>query len=254
MKNKFTVLSSILVFLLVLNGCSNNQRSIDIAPPPEEEIEIDTVRVPVEEDIEEPPKDPSIEITSPKDLELIENENVIVNLEVSNFNLVLPGQPVKDGEGIVQVWLDSTPKKSGNTEIIFRRVSSGSHSITAELRKSDNTPLSPRIIETISIIVDNPKIKIIPRPQSVSVEADDLSFYPSTINTKKNQTTNLNLIVRTRNVYFSGLQFDSKHFATGSVLPGFSTTVRFTASEDFNITSYWPSTKVRKSILKVIVE
>lgn len=239
-----------------LNACAEENASIETAPYPIEKVRIETSKVNVEEEPAENPKvaeEPMLEILSPKDLEVIEDNSVVVKLNAKNFNIVLPNSPVKKGEGHFYVWLDSEEKKGPNSEFAFRDVSSGRHSITAELRNSDHSPLSPRVLKTISVNVRNAKPEEISKFKVPVVEADDFGFYPATLSVRRGLDAELNLSVRKENVYFNGLEFDSEHFSTEKILPGHSQIVQFKASKDFKITSYWPSTKAKKAELKVVV-
>ncbi len=249
----------VFAFLLLLEGCAEEKMALETAPSQSEQIKIDTVQIPLEEEpvIQKKINEnamPSLEIISPKDLEAIEGSSVIVKLSAENFNIALPNSPVKKGEGHFHVWLDSEEKKGPNEEFAFRDVPSGRHSVTAELRSSDHTPLSPRVLKTISVNVRNAKVEEDSRFKPPVVEADDFGFYPATLSVRRGIDTELNLSVRKENVYFNGLEFDSDHFKTEKVLPGRSVIVQFRASEDFKIASYWPSTKAKKAELKVVVE
>ena len=164
---------------------------------------------------------------------MIEGSSVVVKLNARNFNIVLPNSPVKKGEGLFHVWLDSEEKKGPSPEFAFRDVPSGRHSVTAELRSTDHTPLSPRILKTISVNVRNSKIEVASKFKPPVVEADDFGFYPATISVRMGIDTQINLSVRKENVYFNGLEFDSEHFSTEKILPGHSQIVQFKASNDF---------------------
>lgn len=89
----------------------------------------------------------------------------------------------------------------------------------------------------------------------ITLEADDVGFYPSSeIKVKKGSTVKLTFVVRQDKVYYGGLDFRSSKFTTQQILPGRSTTVEFTADESFEFKSYWPSTGVLKAMGQVIVE
>ena len=174
--------------------------------------------------------------------------------EVSDFDLELPNTPVKEGSGYIHIWLDSIERKSADTEVVFRDAGQGRHSIVAELRKSDGTPIVPGVREGIAVTVNDPESGELQKPKPAMAEADDFGFYPSSIKVKRNQVVDLNITVRKENVYFNGLEFESKYFETGKVYPGDSKVVQFVSNEDFKITSYWPSSRAKKADLQIVVE
>lgn len=96
---------------------------------------------------------------------------------------------------------------------------------------------------------------IIPSVQEITLEADDVGFYPtSEIRVKKGSIVKLTFVVRQDRVYYAGLDFRSSKFNTSRIDPGGSTTVEFTADESFEFKSYWPSTGVLKATGRVVVE
>jgi hypothetical protein len=90
-------------------------------------------------------------------------------------------------------------------------------------------------------------------PVVISVGADDNMFDPPVISVDEGDAVRLTFNVDSNRVYFGGLDFRSPEFNTGKVLPGESTTVEFTAQESFTVTSYWPSSGVKKADLSVVV-
>lgn len=93
-----------------------------------------------------------------------------------------------------------------------------------------------------------------PEGVEYKLEADDSGFYPSSlIEVKKGSKVKLNFVVRTSNVYYGGLRFDSDKFKTETVKPGESVAVEFVADESFAFYSYWPLTNVLKATGKVSV-
>jgi hypothetical protein len=94
-----------------------------------------------------------------------------------------------------------------------------------------------------------------PKTASVTVEADDAGFYPSSaITVPKGALVKLTFKVRSSNVYYGGLDFRSDKFKTESVKPGQSATVEFTADESFSFRSYWPASGVLKATGQVIAQ
>src|SRR3989338_3659237 len=158
MDKKIILIICIFAAAFLANACAEENVSIETTPYPIEKVRIETSKANVEEEPAENPRitgEPVLEILSPKDLEVIGGSSVVVKLNARNFNIVLPNSPVKKGEGHFHVWLDSEEKKGPSPEFAFRDVPSGRHSVTAELRSTDHTPLSPRILKTISVNVRN---------------------------------------------------------------------------------------------------
>jgi hypothetical protein len=86
------------------------------------------------------------------------------------------------------------------------------------------------------------------------VEADDYGFYPSSLEFTRGAKVKLYFYVRSRNVYYGGLDFRSEKFKTEPTKPGQKTEVEFIADKDFIIESYWPLSNVKKAELKVVVK
>ncbi|MBI2130483.1 hypothetical protein HYU10_01820 [Candidatus Woesearchaeota archaeon] len=249
MAGKITICAFIVsaIILLFLTGCSG--QDAEIKEGEADAAKIETVQVSAEDVSSEEEaagqeikqessnavKSPSLKIISPKDLEMINGKDVKIVFEVS-------------------IWLDSIEKKSADTEVVFRDAGRGRHSIVAELRKSDGTPIVPVVREGIAVTVNDPEGEELQKPKPVNAEADDFGFYPSSINVKRNQVVDLNITVRKENVYFNGLEFESKYFETGKVYPGDSKVVQFVPNEDFKVTSYWPSSRTKKADLQIVVE
>lgn len=96
-------------------------------------------------------------------------------------------------------------------------------------------------------------------PQSSSkeftLEADDYGFYPSdNLVVNKGDKVKITFRVRSENVYYAGLKISGKYFDTGDIAVGGMKTVEFTADASDTITSYWPSSGVRKADVKLVVQ
>jgi hypothetical protein len=85
-----------------------------------------------------------------------------------------------------------------------------------------------------------------PLARNFSVTADDYTATPNMIMVNKGETVKLTLNVSTQNVYYGGLDFRSSVVNSGTILPGTSKTVIFTADSPFTIHAYWPSSGVQK--------
>ena len=99
-----------------------------------------------------------------------------------------------------------------------------------------------------------PPTTIVPEVQTFTVDADDSGFSLSEIRVARGAKVKITFNVSETNVYFAGLDFRSSKFDTGSINPGDSITVEFTADESFEFKSYWPASGVLKAIGKVVVE
>lgn len=202
---------------------------------------------------------PTLNIVSLKDGELIKNSNVSVELQASDFNLVPVGSPVKDSEGHFHAWLDSDKKLGPQTTFTFDNVVSGKHTIVAELVKSDHSSLSPKVAKTITINVESAYIPLKPELQQgtaeFTVEADDSGFYPNRLQAKIGDKVRINFKFRDASIYFAGLDvkgpFPTLQYKLNSQQP---LTAEFTMKGETKITSYWPSSGVKKADLIVEVE
>lgn len=104
-----------------------------------------------------------------------------------------------------------------------------------------------------------PQTVVPPSPRSFNLIADDAGFYYdelpiNRIGVEKGAVVNITFKVFAHRVYYGGLDFRSDHFPTTAALPGQSATVTFTADKSFIITSYWPSSGVRKADISVQVK
>ncbi len=97
---------------------------------------------------------------------------------------------------------------------------------------------------------------------SFTIYADDKGFYNingdkiTEINVNNGENVKIKFNVWQVGVYYGGLDFRSPESVWGDtkrVLPGASTTVEFTASETFEVKSYWPASNRLKAVMKVIV-
>ena len=84
---------------------------------------------------------PGIDITSPRNGEVIKDGKILVKLNISNFKLVTPEKESQQGQGHVQVWVDDMEFRGAKTEFVFENESNGVHTIKAELMLSNNTVL-----------------------------------------------------------------------------------------------------------------
>ncbi|MBS3168869.1 hypothetical protein J4210_00130 [Candidatus Woesearchaeota archaeon] len=118
-------------------------------------------------------------------------------------------------------------------------------------------------VEEIKEVMKTEEVKVVPKVQDpqfppvteFTIEGDDAGLYPKEITVKLGDLIKITFAARSKGVYYGGLDFWGEPWGnTGTVKPGQSTTVTFTAEKSFEITSYWPKTKALKAKGKVIVE
>lgn len=95
--------------------------------------------------------------------------------------------------------------------------------------------------------------------EEFTVEADDKGFYIngediSSIRVPEGTHVYITFQVRSKGVYYGGLDFRGCGESSGGTKPGKSTEIEFTASDDCKITSYWPSSGIAKDTLHVLME
>lgn len=94
-----------------------------------------------------------------------------------------------------------------------------------------------------------------PQPLYVTTEASDGGATQERIEVAKGTEVQLTFKVKTENVYYGGLDFRSPVVNTGTILPGASKTVIFTANSSFDFTPYWPASNIQKGfVVKIIVQ
>ncbi len=248
----------IVLLLILLNACEQQTAEKLQTQDVEKQSEVKTQNAEATPTSEV--KNPSLTILYPKDGDLIKASKVIVDLKADNFNIVPVGSPVKDNEGHFHVWLDSEKKLGPQTSFTFENIVSGKHTIVAELVKSDHSSLNPKVTKTITINVESdfvPKVeeKLQSNTREYTIEADDNGFYPSTIKAKVGDEVIIHFKFRDDSIYFAGLDVkgpfpDIKYKLRGQQ----PVTANFTMLEETKITSWWPSSGVKKAMLTVQVE
>ncbi|MEK6946867.1 MAG: hypothetical protein AABX32_04635 [Nanoarchaeota archaeon] len=248
-----------LLIILILASCTNEISIKDSQGPIGAAGESYIRTTSVEIGSNERMLPPSILILSPKENQLIKNSTVNVKVYADNFRIVPIGSPVKNGEGHFQVWLDSDGKIGAYNNFTFENVSSGRHSIVAELVMSNHSSLNPRIIKTISINVESDAVLKVgiqqPGVEEFAVESDDFGFYPNSLTARINDTVIIDFRFRNATMYFAGIDiqgpFPTVKYRHGGKQP---ITAEFVMKGDTKITSYWPSTGIKKADLMVNAE
>ena len=243
-----------ILLIALLFACAPQQpgQAAKAAVPETKEMPVEKVAAP------EPKQAPNLKIISPRDGDLIKSSKVAVELKAENFNIVPEEYPVKDNEGHFNVWLDSEKQIGPKTSFTFDNVASGKHSIVAELVKSDQSQLSPRVTQTITVDVES---DYVPKPvepaqgiEEFAVEADDNGFYPDTIQAKVGSKVKINFRFRDNLIYFAGLDVKGPFPTIRYKLKGQQPlAAEFTMDGAARIDSYWPSSGVHKATLNVEV-
>lgn len=112
---------------------------------------------------------------------------------------------------------------------------------TISTQKQVETP------ETNQEIMQKPPTSAKQEITSYTVKADDYMLDPKVITVKKGDILKITFQVSKDNVYYGGLDFRSKYFNTGKVLPGQVKEITLVPDQSFSYTSYWPSSGVEKA-------
>ncbi len=145
---------------------------------------------------------PGVTIVKPEDGSSASAGNLTVSVAVSNFNLVDKlGKTNVQGEGHLHYYLDvAAPTSAGKPAIpqegsiwaatadtthTFSNVSPGTHTISVELVNNDHTPLSPPVVETVTITTDkNPRIAVSSPSNGKIVRTGNITIYTKVENFK----------------------------------------------------------------------
>ena len=247
----------VLSLFLIMNACAavqTEETSQAASIKTTEKKEIDNAIV-----APKPQSTPSIKIVLPKDGDLIKGSNVAVELKEENFEIVAIGQNVKEGEGHFHVWLGSEKRITTERLVTFENVISGKYAIVAELVKSDHSSLSSRVTATITVNVQSdfvPKVEATQEGvKEFTVESDDNGFYPNRLKAKVGEKIRINFKFRDSSIYFAGIDIKGPFEDINYKLKGQQPVTReFTMLEETRITSFWPSSGVKKATLIVEVE
>ena len=144
----------LVLFIFIVASCAKS--NIEIKPSDiKKYFENTSIQTSYAENIEESqykPKEPSIRIISPKDFDIIKQNNAIVILNVSNFKLVSPDRYPKKNEGLIQVWFGNLELRDTDAIFVFENLSTGTHAVRAELVMSNYTVLPYN--DTINVFVE----------------------------------------------------------------------------------------------------
>lgn len=91
--------------------------------------------------------------------------------------------------------------------------------------------------------------------KSFTIHANNNTADLTTITVSKGTLVQITFSVNAENTYHGGLDFRSSVLNTGTITPGNSKTVSFTASNSFIFTPYWPLTDIQKSYaINIVVQ
>jgi glucose/arabinose dehydrogenase len=121
---------------------------------------------------------PAITIITPQENAILLPGNVIVSVQVQNFNLVDKlGQANVPGEGHIHYFVDVAPPTTpgqiavtapgtyvptSGTSYTWTNISAGRHNFSVELVNNDHTPLSPPVIQMVNVTIStqNPSVDL----------------------------------------------------------------------------------------------
>lgn len=89
--------------------------------------------------------------------------------------------------------------------------------------------------------------------KSFTVNANDNAADLTNIAVKKGDLVSITFNVKTDETYHGGLDFRSSQISTGTILPGSSKTINFTAGSSFNFIPYWPASNIQKPYIIAVV-
>lgn len=85
-----------------------------------------------------------------------------------------------------------------------------------------------------------------PAPQHFTVNGNDQTADLKTITVAKGTPVTITFGADSGTTYHGGLDFRSSVVNTGTITPGSTKTISFTADHSFSFTPYWPSTNIAK--------
>ncbi|MES2225717.1 MAG: hypothetical protein V4480_02810 [Patescibacteria group bacterium] len=88
--------------------------------------------------------------------------------------------------------------------------------------------------------------KIVPAPKSFAVNGNDATADVKTITVAAGTPVTITFGADAGTTYHGGLDFRSSIVSTGTIAPGSTKSVSFTATHSFSFTPYWPATNIAK--------
>ncbi len=147
-------LAFLLITIMLLASCSQEKIIIKTSSSEKAGVKdayIRTTETTIEKYAQHKNSEPKIDIVIPKDGEILNENEIFIMVNVSNFKLVTPDTYPKEGQGYIQVMVDDMEARSSNTNFVFKNESNGTHVIRAELTLSNGTLLP--YSKTIKVIV-----------------------------------------------------------------------------------------------------
>ena len=201
-------------------------------------------------------KTPQITITQPQNGATISGTDLMVMIQVSNFNIVdKQGQPAVSGEGHVHYYLDyNAPTTQGQPAVpptgviwqtiasstyTFHNVTAGSHFVSVELVNNDHTPLNPAVTAKVGFTVSSQGGG---QTYNVYLTANGLAFNLSTITVPAGVTVLVHFTNNDAGVPHNLAVYDSSARTTnlfkGTIITGVSSII-YTFTAPAKPGSYW---------------
>ena len=263
-----------LIFLLVifLIGCQVEDLSeVEEAPQLEKAAQVEEV-VPSAEQTEAPPIEevkvvPTIGFVSvPTRVEEIEPIQVNWQIESDSPLTAVHTAIHYDTTSHANVFTTEVGPQDSGYQSLTKQYASGEFSVPGMFYASFAVPKEAEkvylrahtIIEGKNYWTDEVNVAIekeaVPEEKEFVIEGDDRGLYPDTITVKKGDDVKIIFKVRSKGIYFGGLDFRSDVWGTTEkIKPGENATVEFTAEESFEFKSYWPASNVLKATGQVKV-
>lgn len=109
-------------------------------------------------------------------------------------------------------------------------------------------------VTTVTTTSSTPTVAA-PASESFTVNGNDQTADVTTITVKKGTIVHITFGADAGTTYHGGLDFRSSVISTGTIAPGSTKTVTFTANQSFSFTPYWPSTNIAKPYtIKIVVD
>lgn len=106
-----------------------------------------------------------------------------------------------------------------------------------------SSPLSPTGSSSVKAAAAQPSA---PQAQSFVIHANDGGADLKNVTVPKGTPVTITFNVSSTGTYYGGLDFRSSVVNTGTIAPGSSKAITFTAQSSFSFTPYWPASNIAK--------
>lgn len=108
---------------------------------------------------------PSVQITKPKDGEVIKGTMVTVNVRSENFKVMAPKAQNVPGEGHLHFRLnDGPPLEAFSDSYVFTQIEAAKHKLEVELKNHDHSALNPPVMAVVRFETAKPPMLDFSRP------------------------------------------------------------------------------------------